>query len=297
MLGFSLAGVGFQLRSGAGVVDLQLSPAYAPFLGPSPIHPIAGYYGIRPPVSGILEAVRADRLIWECLTWRMGISAGGLHSIEISAVPDNRWITVANINQDFSGGTICPFAGRLGAPSPYALNYPWDQAILMNRLLYFGAGIVHSCGVVIDGQGFMFAGRSGAGKTTISRLWRKSGAILLNDDRVIVRIRDGQLIVCATPWHGEDSEMRPDIVPLRAIFHLEQSSVNRLHRLPETRALTSLLATTVAPFYSAAGMDQLLAVWATVAERVPSYILEFTPDQRPLDLCRAEVIDRIETPV
>ncbi len=280
-LSFTLAGLAFDLQPGEGVPSPALPPAFAPFLASGAGEP-AGVYEVT---SRELPPADPRGTLWSCDTWRLGREPAGGYAVEIGTA-DGRWLTAARVSDDFSRGTVRAVAGRRGEPSPYALNYPCDQAILMNRLLHFGAGIIHACGVVVDGQGVVFAGRSGAGKTTIARLWRAHGGALLNDDRVILRSRESGVAVASSPWHGEEREVRAGEAPLKAIFHLVQAPENRLRPLGEAEALARLAATAVAPFYLADGMERLLAAWSDIVRRVPSCILEFTPDPRALALCR-----------
>ncbi len=89
----------------------------------------------------------------------------------------------------------------------YPLEYPLDELLILH-LLAKGRGVeVHACGVVDPaGQGYLFAGQSDAGKTTIARLWQKvEGMTVLSDDRIILRNIEGRLWMYGTPWHGEGS--------------------------------------------------------------------------------------------
>ncbi len=77
----------------------------------------------------------------------------------------------------------------------YPLEYPLDELLILH-LLAKGHGVeMHACGVVDPaGQGYLFAGQSGAGKTTIARLWQKVGGMtVLSDDRIILRNQEGRL--------------------------------------------------------------------------------------------------------
>ena len=284
---FNLGGVGFELRAKKGIHPPALPPAYAPFIVDA-VPSTAGFFSIHPPGAKTLEAI--SQPFWTCPTWRMGTTSDRRTGIEIHSVTTDSWLPVANLENDFSSGTIVPLAGRRGEGSPFALNYPYDQAILINRLGHFNAGVVHSSGIAFEGAGLLFGGRSDIGKTTIARLWRARGATLLNDDRQIIRMVDGQAFLSPTPWHGEDPEINAKTVPLKAIFHLSQSVENRLQPLDETQALAALLATTVAPFYSPGGMQRLLETWSEVVHRVPSYALAFAPDERVVDFCRTQAL-------
>jgi hypothetical protein len=281
---FTLAGLGFELQAAGHEPKLQLPPAFEPFLSSDNAPPVASYR-VSPDASAELQAIA--KILWHCDTWRFGLTEAETYAIELHTVATDSWVPIANLSRDFSGGTINCRYGRWATIAPFVLNYPYDQAILLNRLVQFGAGVVHACGVVVDGRGLIFGGPSDVGKTTLARLWRKDSATLLNDDRVILRTGDGKATLSGSPWHGEESEVRAQTVPLRAIFHLKQARENKVRKLAATEALAKLIATTVAPFYLKENMERLLESWAQIVELVPSYVLEFTPDRRALDACRA----------
>jgi hypothetical protein len=290
-LAFQLAGLTFQLSSAEAFSGTRLPAAYAGFLTEASPGTAHARYRILDPRADTLHPIEPSGLLWQSETWRLGPTGNnGRLGIELQRVADGSWIPVVNVAPDFSTGDIRPLYGRMVVPSACALNHPYDQTLLLNRLLYFGAGVVHACGIVERGQGLIFAGRSGAGKTTLARLWRSQGATLLNDDRVILRRSENGIRLDSSPWHGEDPQVNAVSIPLRAIVHLNQAPGNRLRRLDGTESLTAILATTVAPFYSESGMEKLLEAWTEVAEKVPSYRLDFTPDGRAVELCRREIL-------
>lgn len=207
----------------------------------------------------------------------MGESESGALVVEIHDVVHERWIPVVHASPDFQSGILQPFAGRRGDPSPYALNYPYDQVLLTNLLANSGVVVLHAASVIIDGKGITFGGRSGIGKTTLSRLCRDAGAILLNDDRCALYFRDGVPWVCPTPWHGEEPEINNQHAPLAAILHLDQGPGNQLAPLDEVSALSSLLATGIAPFYRKDGLEKVLDSMERVLAHIPSYRYTFAP--------------------
>ena len=281
---FALAGVGFVVVQTPSVPPLLLPEAYKPFLTAPSSDPACRFSLV--PWEEPLPVLSPGTARWACETWRLGLSHSGDWSIEIHSLRGNDWIAVAQVAPDFSRARLRPIAGRQGGRTHLALNYPSDQAILVNRLLYFDAAVIHACGIVYGGRGYIFCGRSGVGKTTLARLWRKAGAILLNDDRIIVR-RNQTFLVAATPWHGEDPEINTGVVPLGGIFHLAQAPRTRLAPVTGAMAAARLIANSVAPFYSPSGIERLLSLADTVADRVPSYDLEFTPDRHTIDVCMA----------
>src|SRR5205823_7896354 len=110
---------------------------------------------------------------------------------------------------------------------PQPLDYPLDE-LLMISLLARGRGVeVHGCGVIdTNGVAYLFPGHSGAGKSTIARLWRDQGATILSDDRLILRLRDGRVWMYGTPWHGEEQFATAASAALSRIYFLQHAPFN-----------------------------------------------------------------------
>ncbi len=271
----------FHLR---GTADpLRLPATYAPFLirpasGQAAVYEVLGAEATLPPIH-------PGTVVWSCETWRMGRNAAGRWSVEIACWPDETWLPVADAAEDFSEARLLPRVGRRGEPSPHALNYPVDQALIVNRLLHRDACLMHGCGVLHEGRAFLFMGRSGVGKTTLARLWRAHGAILLNDDRMILRREGDRILLASSPWHGEEPAVCNVTAPLGAIFHLSQAAVNQFTPLPAVLAAARLIANAVAPFYSAAALEKLGALVEATVDRVPCWSLAFAPTGAVVEDC------------
>lgn len=279
-----LAGRSFQFRSASGD-RIALPSVFAQFADEPGANAVGARYTIYPPGAPTDLFVTPDEWIWQTDTWRMGRLADGSHLLAIHVLPEETPLTVARFIADFSSGDLLRRAGRHGAPAPYAFNYPCDQVAVLNALAPHGVAIVHAGAVSIDGAGLLFCGKSGAGKTTLSRLCRETGATLLNDDRQFIWVESGQTWLAPTPWHGSEPEVNNRRVPLRAIFHLEQAPDNQATPVAGVLAAARLLGNTVAPFYRADAMNHTLATMDRITARVPSFQLAFTPTPEAVHLC------------
>ena len=100
--------------------------------------------------------------------------------------------------------------------------FPTDQ-ILFSRVLAERQGcIIHSAGMILNGQGLLFAGHSRAGKSTITTLLKTAGQILCDDRNIVRRHPDGWRLY-GTWSHGDIPDVSPASAPLRAILLLEQA--------------------------------------------------------------------------
>jgi len=152
---------------------------------------------------------------------------------------------------------------------------PSDQLILARLLPAFGGAFVHAAAVSLKGQGLLFAGQSEAGKSTIVKLIGERGEVLC-DDRVVVRKNGGGFRVHGTWNHGEVRRVSAGSAPLRAVFFLRQSPVNRLERVDDPKAILSdFLPRLVRPLVSADWWERALALAEDVVREVPFYNLLF----------------------
>ncbi len=195
----------------------------------------------------------------------------------------------AIFDRDFSAGSVllhAPyFDPRLAL---YPLEYPLDELVLTNWLA-LGRGIeIHGCAVRdADGAGYLFAGHSGAGKSTIAGLWhRQPGVTVLSDDRVILRKLDDEIWMHGTPWHGDEPLGFPVATRLTEGFFLQHASRNGRAGVSRPEAVASLFARSFPPFYSAAGLDFSLAFLSEVSARAPFSELGVVPDDAIVDFVR-----------
>jgi len=280
-----IAGIRFSFIPETPACPYSFAAAYQPFIQPeisADKSHAAGRYIITPPDVPRLSPIQSPPF-WSNEIWRMGLCRPHEIAIEIHDVIQSRWVPVANVAEDFSTGTIQPFYGRRAAPAPHALNYPYDQAILINRLLFNQVTIIHGAGIVTDGHGYVFFGPSGIGKTTISRLWVRRGAKLLNDDRVALYKDASGWRIAGTPWHGEEPVVCPDDAPLRGIVRLRQSPTTRMRPLSAVEGLSELLSCALIPFFSKSGIESAMDLMSGMVEDVPFVELALRPENESLD--------------
>ena len=104
-------------------------------------------------------------------------------------------------------------------------------------MLDYDGFLMHGSAIAKDGRAYLFCAPSGTGKSTHTRLWRERfpDCFMVNDDKPIIRLEDGQFYACGTPWSGKHDLDTNVSVPLKGIVLLARGEENRIERVkPET---------------------------------------------------------------
>jgi hypothetical protein len=166
--------------------------------------------------------------------------------------------------------------GRGRGTIPDALSH-LDLAVriaLGVQLLREGDCLLHAGAVVRDTWGLVFAGASGAGKSTIVRLAGETGCRSLGDDLIAFRRHRLATRIHGSPfWHGA-----PESAPAGAVFVLEQAEEPRVDWLHPSEAVAPVLAAGGAPVDLPAVQRAFFEAISRVVRHVPAYRLSFRPD-------------------
>jgi len=173
----------------------------------------------------------------------------------------------------------------LQSANPYAI----DSVLRILHTLILakeGGFLVHAASAVRDGRAFLFAGASGAGKTTISRL-APADAKLLTDEISYVRRLEDHYYAFGTPFAGELARVGENqSAPMAALFLLEKGSDNRIEEISKVAAVRMLLSNIL---FFAEDQDLVAKVFRAAcefADRVPIRRLIFVPDARVWEMIR-----------
>lgn len=113
-----------------------------------------------------------------------------------------------------------------------------------------GILLYHGSVIAVDGKAYLFTAKSGTGKSTHTRLWREyfgSRAVMVNDDKPLIRITDSEAIVYGTPWDGKHHLSTNTSVPLKAICILDRGQENAIEPVTKAQAYPMLLQQTHRP--------------------------------------------------
>ncbi len=145
----------------------------------------------------------------------------------------------------------------------------------------FNAYFLHSAVIEYEGRGYAFSAKSGTGKSTHIRLWRKhfgADVHIVNGDKPIIKCIDGVLYAYGTPWCGKECWQNNTKVALSALCFIDRAENNRIRRINADEALIRLFHQILTP-EDMQTVDALSPLLEKTLLDVPCYVLECRPDE------------------
>ena len=148
--------------------------------------------------------------------------------------------------------------------------------------------LMHASVVMKQGNGYLFIGRSGAGKSTHSRLWLENieGCELVNDDNPVVRIyKDNQVKVFGSPWSGKTPCYKQLSTSVKAIVRICKECENEIVCETPAGAFASLLPTVSTMKWDEELFGRLCDTISAVVSVVPVFRLNCKADRQAAQIC------------
>jgi hypothetical protein len=182
-----------------------------------------------------------------------------------------------------------PHTGRgriTQCPNPYSI----DTVLRITHSLVLaeqGGFLLHAASAIRNNRAFLFAGVSGAGKTTMSRLAPADATVLTDEISYIRRTADQNYTAFGTPFAGELARVGANTsAPLEALYLLVQGPENRIAPISKIDAARAIMRHVL---FFAEERALVAKVFDSVLEfvsRVQVAQLIFTPDARAWELIR-----------
>jgi len=165
----------------------------------------------------------------------------------------------------------------------FPLLYPLGPIVLYYLTLKSEAIMMHASGIFEHNRGRLFTGFSGAGKSTMAYLWQKSGAKIINDDRLIIRKENGKYVMYNTPMFYIDV---PKKAPLNSVYLIKHGQSNNLEKIKGAAAVSGLMAFCVQHNYKSEFIERQLAFLTELCNTIPVYDTGFLPDTSIVDFIK-----------
>lgn len=193
------------------------------------------------------------------------------YQVEVTSHPDQvtyqRADYLIEVDNDF-------VAAKIYAYDEFALKHALTNLYSAFIVHHDWGLLIHSACVEQYGRAYLFAGQSGAGKSTVAGL--STPRPILSDEASLVKISDTEISVFDSPFR---SELVPSSVrkacQLTSIHLLIQATVNKSLLIKKPDALLDLINKVFFWPHDSSETVKILKMCKQLAERVPIYQLHF----------------------
>lgn len=155
-----------------------------------------------------------------------------------------------------------------------------------------GRILMHGSIVDYRGNGIIFTGESGMGKSTQAGLWEKyKSAKILNGDRVVLENRGDKTLAHGSPYAGSSDIFLNEHVPLKAIVLLGQSSENLIKKISGRQAFLMMYPRFSIPTWNRENMDLCMNFILDIIKKIPIYYLSCKPDFSAVEVLYNELFE------
>ncbi len=178
----------------------------------------------------------------------------------------------------------------------YCKNYQDDHFTLplvaiCSRFASFDTLLLHGSLVEYKGDGIVFTGYSGTGKTTQAELWNKYlDANIINGDKLFIRKFDNKIFAYGLPWKGSSPYCLNEKALVKAVIVLRQAKENNMKKLNLSECIEYFMPHIFLPHWDEIAMHKVLDTFDSVIENVPVWLLECRPDEDAVKLARNMVL-------
>ena len=160
---------------------------------------------------------------------------------------------------------------------PY-IEYVAIYRLFCEKAIDYGVGLLHSSVVEVDGECYLFAAKSGTGKSTHTRMWREvfgDRAVMINDDKPLIREIDGKFYAYGTPWDGKHGLSMNKKSPIKAICYIDRGEENEIKKA-DVVDITHKLITQVYRPRNQEGTIKTLDFADSMLKSIPMYEMKCT---------------------
>lgn len=167
--------------------------------------------------------------------------------------------------------------------NPYSLD---SVLRIVHTLLLAREGgfLLHASSAIRNGRAFLFAGVSGAGKTTMARLAPPDTQLLTDEISYVTRQAD-RYYAYGTPFAGDLGRAGVNVLaPVEVLYLLAQGPENSIQSIDKAEAVRRLLENILFFARDPELVEQVFQSACEFAARVPVRRLTFVPDARVWEL-------------
>lgn len=164
--------------------------------------------------------------------------------------------------------------------TPFLENLSFLRKLAYYVLQKANGTLFHCSAVEVNGKAYLFTAPSGTGKSTHARLWKKllgDLAVIINDDKPIIRKTEEGFFVYGTPWQGKHDLGENRKTEIKALCLIKQAKQNSIRQASLKEFFPVFFNQSLRP-QTTEQADNLLKLGLDLLSSVKLYILECNTD-------------------
>lgn len=137
-----------------------------------------------------------------------------------------------------------------------SFSQPYLETLALNRLLAerflrnYNAMLFHCSAIKYKNGAYLFTAPSGTGKSTHVSYWKRllgEKAVIINDDKPIIRKIDNKFYVYGSPWNGKHNLGENVRAELKAVCTLTRAKENYITEISAIESVKTIMGQTLRP--------------------------------------------------
>ena len=156
---------------------------------------------------------------------------------------------------------------------------------ICRQIPVFRRMLLHGAVLEYGDKSYAFLGRSGTGKSTHTKLWKKylSTPRMINGDKPILEYGEPFFTAYGTPWMGKEAWGCNAASPLCGLCFLEQAKENKIRRLTPSEVSARLFGQILLP-EDEENVVATLDLADMLIQKTPAYLLQCTISEEAVKL-------------
>ncbi len=147
-------------------------------------------------------------------------------------------------------------------------------------LVDYNALLFHGSSVKYKDKGYVFTAPSGTGKSTHTKLLKEylgDELSYINDDKPILRVVDGKVYVCGSPWNGKHGRGQNISAVLKGVCIVTRAKENKIEKVSPQLALKFLFEQSLG-FDDEKTAGKVLEILSQITMQADFYVLYCNKD-------------------
>lgn len=154
----------------------------------------------------------------------------------------------------------------------------------------YGYMAIHSASILYHDKAYLFAGSSGTGKSTHTKMWEELYQVpILNGDVTVIGMEQGEPVAYGIPWCGTSNRYLNRRVALGGIIFLSQCKHNEVDTLSYSEIIKRLIARSFNPNWDKEFVEKEFRIAEELANIVPCYRLRCMPNKEAVEIIKEQL--------